>query len=158
MDFSNPFTGMTPGRKLTVEELARAIRIDIAAELDAINLYQSHIDATDDEVAKQLIAHIRDEEKEHMAEFTALLNYLDSVQKAYFETAEIGEIEAGQTQELEVGFHPDEPPTEGQQMEMQTVNQGEIAQKTQPGLQSSMQFTVGSLLGQPQGDAGQLPS
>jgi rubrerythrin len=74
MDFSDPFTGLTPPRKLTTEEIMRAIRIDIAAELDAINLYQAHIDAIDDERVNRVIAHIRDEEKEHVAEFTSLLN------------------------------------------------------------------------------------
>jgi uncharacterized protein len=73
---TDPFTGMVP-RKMTPTELARAIRIDIASEIDATNLYQAHIDATDDERAKALLAHIRDEEKEHIAEFTQLLAILD---------------------------------------------------------------------------------
>jgi uncharacterized protein len=84
MDFTNPFQGMV-SRKMTREELARAIRIDLAAELDAINLYQAHIDATDDVEIKKVIADIRDEEKEHVAEFTELLKMLDPIQVQEFE-------------------------------------------------------------------------
>lgn len=64
-------------RKLTNTELAQAIRVGLEAELDAFNLYQSHIDATDDELAKKVLAHIRDEEREHASLFWALLKHLD---------------------------------------------------------------------------------
>lgn len=64
-------------RKLSNSELAQAIRLDLEAELDAFNLYQSHIDATDDDLARKVLAHIRDEEREHAALFWALLKHLD---------------------------------------------------------------------------------
>lgn len=64
-------------RKLSDSELAQAIRLDIEAELDAINLYQSHIDSTDNELAQRVLAHIRDEEREHAALFWQLLRVLD---------------------------------------------------------------------------------
>ncbi len=82
MDFSNPFGTMVP-RKMNAAELARAIRQDIAAELDAVALYQAHIDATDDEKAKKVLAHIRDDEKEHTAELLAFLELLDPKQAEY---------------------------------------------------------------------------
>jgi rubrerythrin len=63
-------------------ELARAIRQDVIAELDAVALYEAHIDATDDENAKRVITHIMNEEKEHIAEFMTLLEYLDPDQAA----------------------------------------------------------------------------
>ncbi len=81
MDLSNPF-GTLVARKMEKNELARAISQDIAAELDAAALYQAHIDATDDERAKAVLAHIRDEEKEHVAEFMKLLEMLDPIQAA----------------------------------------------------------------------------
>ena len=34
-EFLNPFSGMVPARKLTLEELIRAIRLDLAAEHEA---------------------------------------------------------------------------------------------------------------------------
>ena len=79
MELSNPFGTLVP-RKMSNNELARAIAQDIAAELDAAALYQAHIDATDDERAKAVLAHIRDEEKEHVAEFIKLLEMLDPTQ------------------------------------------------------------------------------
>jgi hypothetical protein len=73
---TDPFVYNVP-RKLSNSELASAIRRDIQAELDATSLYQAHIDATDDERAKAVLAHVRDEEKEHAAEFMQLLAILD---------------------------------------------------------------------------------
>jgi len=70
-------------RKMNASETANAIRQDIAAELDAIALYQAHIDATDDERAKKMLAHIRDDEKEHAGELLALLEVLDPTQAKY---------------------------------------------------------------------------
>ena len=57
MDFSNPFGIMVP-RKMTAAELVSAIMQDIAAELDAVAVYQAHIDTTDDERTKKVLAHI----------------------------------------------------------------------------------------------------
>ncbi|MBO3802666.1 MAG: demethoxyubiquinone hydroxylase family protein [Candidatus Brockarchaeota archaeon] len=76
MSQTEAFPSLVP-RKMSSEELARAIRQDIAAELDAINLYQAHIDATDDDRARKLLAHVRDEEKTHVGELLALLKVLD---------------------------------------------------------------------------------
>lgn len=81
MDFTDPFVGMAP-RKLTDAELAKAIRLDMAAELDAINLYQSHLESTDNPVARRMIKHIMDEEKDHLEEFAQLLYTLDPTQAA----------------------------------------------------------------------------
>jgi len=93
MDFSNPFGTMVP-RKMNAAELARAIQQNIAAELDAVALYQAHIDATDDERAKKVLAHIRDDEKEHVGEFMALLELLDPRQAEYLKKGrkEIAEL------------------------------------------------------------------
>lgn len=68
MDMGDPFRGVVP-RKMTATELAGAIMQDVAAGLDAAFLYQVHIDAADDERAREVLAHIRDEEKQHAAEF-----------------------------------------------------------------------------------------
>ena len=93
MEFSNPFGTMVP-RKMSAAELARALMQDIAAELDAVALYQAHIDATDDERAKKVLAHIRDDEKEHTAELLALLEILEPKQAEYLKKgkAEVAEI------------------------------------------------------------------
>jgi rubrerythrin len=81
-----PFSGLVP-RKLTDAELARAIRLNIEAELDAINLYSAHIDATDNEEAKAIIRHVMDEEREHAALFWQLIRRLDPQQAHHDELA-----------------------------------------------------------------------
>jgi uncharacterized protein len=82
MEFTNPYVG-TVRRKLSDSELAQAIRLDIAAELDAINLYQTHIESTDNDTARRMIQHIMDEEKQHMEEFTQILYMLDRRQAEF---------------------------------------------------------------------------
>ena len=94
MKLTDPFTGMFPPRKMTDAELATAIRLDIMAELDAVALYQAHIEATDNEDAKRILAHIRDEEKEHAAEFLEMLKILDATQAAELASAAANLAEA----------------------------------------------------------------
>ncbi len=79
MPQTNPFHSLVP-RKMTDSELARSIRLNIEAELDAINLYAAHIDATDNEEAKAILQHVMDEEREHAALFWALIARLDPEQ------------------------------------------------------------------------------
>jgi len=74
--FVNPFSGVVPDRKMTFNELIRAIRLNIAAEHEAIHLYQAHADATDNELAKAVLLDIADEEREHVGEFQRLLSIL----------------------------------------------------------------------------------
>ncbi len=64
--------------KSSTQEL---IRSAIIAELDATSLYQSQIENTDDEGAKRVLSHIRDEEKEHIAELSCLLMSIDPTQR-----------------------------------------------------------------------------
>jgi len=88
--FANPFVGNV-NRKMTDRELANAIRLDLAGELEAIYLYEAHAEATDNLLAKRVLQDIRDEEKEHMGELLALLIHLDPVEKELFEHGE-GEV------------------------------------------------------------------
>ena len=75
-EFANPFSGNCD-RKLSKEELIQAVRIDIAAELEAMYLYDAHAMATDDLLVKKVLEDIRDEEKAHAGELLALMRYLD---------------------------------------------------------------------------------
>jgi uncharacterized protein len=79
MPQTDPFTYNTP-RKMSDTELARALKLDAAAELDAMNLYEAHIEATDNEDAKKLLAFIAKDEKEHFALFLELIRRLDPQQ------------------------------------------------------------------------------
>lgn len=67
-----------------LQQLLIWLRKDLIGEFDAINQYQAHIDNIDDPEIKELLAHIRDDEKEHVAELMHLINRLDAMQKHKF--------------------------------------------------------------------------
>ena len=75
-NFANPFVGIVPDRKLSLEELIRAIRLDLAAEEEATFIYNAHADATDNEKAREVLKEIADEERIHIGEFQKLLDIL----------------------------------------------------------------------------------
>ena len=75
-EFLNPFTGVVPERKLTKEELIRAIRQNLAAEQEATHLYLAHADATDHPLAKAVLIDIANEERVHVGEFARLIAIL----------------------------------------------------------------------------------
>lgn len=86
-DFANPF-GMNVNRKLTHEELVQAIRLDISGELEAIYLYDAHVQATDNKAAIKVLSDIRDEEKAHVGELMTLLRILDPKEADFFISGE----------------------------------------------------------------------
>jgi hypothetical protein len=58
-----------------------ALRKAIAAEIDAINLYDKMAEQTDDEGVRKALLDIAKEEKTHIGEFEALLLKIDPEQK-----------------------------------------------------------------------------
>jgi rubrerythrin len=86
-NFANPFQGNV-NRKMTREELIQAIRLNIAGELEAIYIYDAHVQATDEPLARRVIADIRDEEKAHVGELMTLLRVLDPQEAARFADGE----------------------------------------------------------------------
>ncbi len=60
------------------------LRHDAVSELDAINLYQAHLDSIKDEETRRVIAGIREDEKEHLAEIIGALKRLDPEQADAF--------------------------------------------------------------------------
>jgi uncharacterized protein len=75
-EFVNPFSGKVPDRKLTTEELVRALRLDLAAEHEAVHTYLSHADATDHPLAKAVLIDIANEERVHAGEFARLISII----------------------------------------------------------------------------------
>ena len=75
-EFSSPFGSLVPDRKMTHEELVRAIRLNLAAEHEAIYLYMAHAEATDHPLAKEVLIDVANEEREHAGEFMRLLEIL----------------------------------------------------------------------------------
>jgi len=88
-DFGTPFSGLAKERKLTHEELVRAIRFMIAAEYEAIQLYMQLAESIDDKLAIEVLNNIADEERVHAGEFLRLLKHLaPDEEKFYAEGAE----------------------------------------------------------------------
>jgi rubrerythrin len=83
-EFCSPFTVLKNERKLTREELVRAIRFMIAAEYEAIQLYQQTAESTNDALAKKVLIDIANEEKEHAGEFLRLLRELDPEEEKFY--------------------------------------------------------------------------
>jgi uncharacterized protein len=75
-EFLDPFSGLTPARKMSARELTRALRLALAAEEEAIHLYEALADATDHPLAKKVLQDVANEEREHAGEFQRLLNIL----------------------------------------------------------------------------------
>lgn len=88
-DFGTPFAGLKEKRKLTKEELIRAIRFMVAAEYEAIQLYMQLAESTDNKLAIEVLKDIADEERVHAGEFLRLLKELaPDEEKFYTEGAE----------------------------------------------------------------------
>lgn len=68
----------------TAKNLARA-RQSLIEELDAINVYEERFQASNDEELKHILAHNRDEEKEHAAMLVEYLKKKDTVFHNMFE-------------------------------------------------------------------------
>lgn len=88
-----------------VEELSPETRerhraiVSLIEELEAIDWYQQRIDAADDAELKRILAHNRDEEKEHAAMSLEWLRRRDELldallRRTLFATGPIGEEEA----------------------------------------------------------------
>jgi len=78
-------------------DLHRALN-SLIEELEAINWYQQHLDATDNKELKEILAHNRDEEKEHAAMILEWIRRNDQAMakelKTYlFQTGSITELE-----------------------------------------------------------------
>ena len=67
---------MDAPRKLNLKELVRSVRFMIAAEYEAIQLYEQISESTDNQLARKVLLDIADEEKQHAGEFRRLLSIL----------------------------------------------------------------------------------
>jgi len=83
-EFGNPFSGLKKNRKLTSEELIRAIRFMIAAEYEAIQLYMQLAESTDNKLAQDVLKDIADEERVHAGEFLRLLKELAPDEEKFY--------------------------------------------------------------------------
>ena len=95
-NFTSPFVGNVPERKMTLRELVRALRMNLSAEEDATSLYEAHADATDHPLAKKVLQDIADEERVHVGEFQRLISILLADEDALLAagTVEVNEMAA----------------------------------------------------------------
>ena len=85
-DFSSIRNIMNVDKKLTGLELAKAIRFGIAAEYEAVQIYEQIIENIDDKEIIIVIKDIIEEEKVHAGQFLEVLFRIDpEEQKKYDE-------------------------------------------------------------------------
>jgi rubrerythrin len=86
-------------RKLTEKELIRAIRFNIAAEYEAVQLYIQLAESIDNSLAKNVLTDIANEERVHAGEFLRLLkHFAPDEEKLYNEGAKEVEEEVKKLQ------------------------------------------------------------
>ena len=83
-DFGSSFSGLANHRKLTNEELVRAIRFMVAAEYEAVQLYMQLAESIDNKLAVGVLKDIADEERVHAGEFLKLLGELAPDEKKLY--------------------------------------------------------------------------
>ena len=83
-DFGSPFAGLAEGRKLTKEELIRAIRFMVSAEYEATQMYTQLAESIDDKLAIAVLKDIADEERVHAGEFLRLLKELAPDEEKFY--------------------------------------------------------------------------
>jgi rubrerythrin len=92
-EFSNPFGGIALNRNLTHEELVRAIRFNIAAEFEAIQMYMQLAESTDNDKAKAVLVDVANEEREHVGEFMHLLQELSPDEQRFYQKGKAEVVE-----------------------------------------------------------------
>ena len=84
-EFSGVFSGLANDRKVTASELIRAIRFSIAAEYEAVQLYEQLAESTDNELARKVLFDIAEEELVHAGEFLKLLKQLHPDEEKFYQ-------------------------------------------------------------------------
>ena len=95
----NPFVANVP-RQMSNDEMAQALRVDIAGELEAIIGYEAHAMATNDERVKKVLYHIADEERRHVGELQQLLYMLSPKEMQFVEEGK-QKVQQQQTQNFQ---------------------------------------------------------
>lgn len=93
-DFGSPFSGLANDRKLTHEELIRAVRFLVAAEYEAVQMYMQLAESVDNPFARAVLKDVADEERVHAGEFLKLLYHLAPDEEKLYEKGadEVDEI------------------------------------------------------------------
>jgi rubrerythrin len=101
--------------KLNKQEIVRALRLAVTAELEAINVYEMIADATDMTDIAEVVDDIANEEKIHVGEF---LKLIEKIAPDEMEAYNKGGDEAGNKSELPGVASPTKPAIEPRIMPM----------------------------------------
>ena len=141
-EFGTPKSILKFDRKLSPEELIRAIRLFVAAEYEAVQMYMQAAEASGDPAAKKLLADVSNEELVHAGEFSELLFKLSPDDAKFFA---MGRDEAGDKMKLSsvadmlrmaalvLSFKPNIPLTELKKLEEVIENEKKGSVRTPPG-------------------------
>jgi rubrerythrin len=93
-EFANPFSGAAADKKITQEELIRAVRFMIAAEYEAVQMYMQLAESTEDPLTRKVMREVADEERVHAGEFLRLLHHLAPDEQDFYNegAAEVEEV------------------------------------------------------------------
>ncbi|NSW85627.1 MAG: rubrerythrin [Syntrophobacteraceae bacterium] len=83
-EFGTGLTGLALDRKVTHSELVRCIRFMVAAEYEAVQLYMQLAESTDNELAREVLTEIAEEEIVHAGEFLRLLKELEPGEEEFY--------------------------------------------------------------------------
>lgn len=75
-EFCSPFSVKASERKLSEKEVIRAIRFNIAAEYEAIQLYEQLAESVDNEDVKKVLLEVADDERVHVGCFQKVLKII----------------------------------------------------------------------------------
>ena len=67
--FGSPFSVLANNKKLTNDELIRAVRFTVAAEIEATQVYMQLAESTENKLAVKVLKAVGDEERVHVGEF-----------------------------------------------------------------------------------------
>ncbi|MDD1676096.1 MAG: rubrerythrin [Methanomicrobiales archaeon] len=84
-DFATAFTAKASERILTHNELVRAIRLNVADEYEAIQVYTQLAESIDHPIARAVLLDIANEEKVHAGEFLRLLSILAPDESGFYQ-------------------------------------------------------------------------
>ena len=91
-EFGSPFSGLSNDRKLTDQELVRAVRFLVAGEYEAVQMYMQLAESTHNKLAVDVLKEIADEERVHAGEFLRLLRELAPDEEKFYAQG-AGEVE-----------------------------------------------------------------
>jgi len=114
-DFATAFTVKASDRILTHNELVRAIRLMIADEFEAVQVYTQLAESIENELAREVLLDIADEERVHAGEFQRLLFELAPGEKELYAqgAVEVEQKIAGLGQKSQGVVGPGQSPTGG---------------------------------------------